>query len=774
LSAAFKERVDCHTTSSELRLLLSMAMSKRFSRQQRSSGRSSRGGGNNNENEHDDNENSQQGGQADDVNPAKDKHRRSARRPFGLFEQKDHSRRRRRRHERLKRNERNVPSSATDDDDQEETLDAGTNPAEFMKEVWNERGYNASKTFSTLRSAYYSDPTPLQRASYHPYFFNLVMNHRKQMEHNNENPDRISTNDDDEEDDEDERMEKIQQILDLGVSPNACNAKGETLLHSLCRVGQQEHAGVVKLLLQAGASAQVSDEMGHTPIHLACSRTKKQRVQRRTKNGKKNKLPPPLPPCFEIVDLVLKRDMYALYMTDAHGHTPLSLVPKDHWPLWMEYLESRKDEFWPVVAQSGGDDEDEDVPPLAKLAPNSQPLPAPTETVSMKIISRLVSGQMQPREAEEKQANNDAASLSSFSMTRDLIRDDDEVSLDDGFIPPQGSDEFIQLGGINVPTLKYAMNKKDYAYNSASDFSSYNNNTSDSDLSFFSQQTEGEVTAEKKRQEELRVTPLRTKSIDTLLVFQDDATSSAASLSGESTAEKQVPTSGLFDERASSNTVRSFSDSILPAPDTFRASTNSIPSTASSLRSSSNSSILLPSTRLRSPSKLSSALHLPGYADDWGNSSFSSRFSDAGEGSSLEFLAEGDPVSSSSGSDEETSKKVQSQEAIQESSNLVSSALDMPGHEMDEAFDSGGDSIPLLLDGEVSVGSSSSGSKGEVDQKVEVALNMQAIMSHVEHDDDDDDDDDNDDASLVLEEKEEEPLDDSSSDCSTQSFMRFI
>jgi hypothetical protein len=34
-------------------------------------------------------------------------------------------------------------------------------------------------------------------------------------------------------------------------------------------------------------------------------------------------------------------------MTDVRGAVPLSYGRKEHWPAWIDYLESKKDILWP-------------------------------------------------------------------------------------------------------------------------------------------------------------------------------------------------------------------------------------------------------------------------------------------------------------------------------------------------------------------------------------------------------------------------------------------
>ena len=59
----------------------------------------------------------------------------------------------------------------------------------------------------------------------------------------------------------------LQRIYDTQLlSPNPCNQYGESLVHTICRLG---HSAMLQILLDAGADLQVADDYGRTPLHDA-------------------------------------------------------------------------------------------------------------------------------------------------------------------------------------------------------------------------------------------------------------------------------------------------------------------------------------------------------------------------------------------------------------------------------------------------------------------------------------------------------------------------
>lgn len=155
-------------------------------------------------------------------------------------------------------------------------------------------------------------------------------------------------------------------MLAAGLSPNPCNAFSESLVHAVCRRGE---SNVLQVFLQAGASVQISDDYGRTPLHDACWAAQ---------------------PSFETVMQLLTRDAALVHMQDARGALPLSYIHKDHWDAWRDFLQVHADEFWPVVGQ-----EPSPSPPCLQQ-PNSSPLRDPENALPADLAYLVATGRVDP------------------------------------------------------------------------------------------------------------------------------------------------------------------------------------------------------------------------------------------------------------------------------------------------------------------------------------------------------------------------------------------
>lgn len=202
------------------------------------------------------------------------------------------------------------------------------------------RGYSTTR-FKSLQTAYFNKPTPLQIASYD---LNLIQLLRQQD------------------------MPEFDRIFRSGISPNPCNKHGESLLHNVCRRGETRF---LTAMLRAGCQVQVTDDFGRTPLHDACWAAT---------------------PHFDVVELLLERDPYLVQLADCRGSTPLAYVPKKDWALWLQFLESRKDEYWPKrdILREGKS------PPLERTLwpPHSRPLPDPPHALPVDVAAQVASGRL--------------------------------------------------------------------------------------------------------------------------------------------------------------------------------------------------------------------------------------------------------------------------------------------------------------------------------------------------------------------------------------------
>jgi Ankyrin repeats (3 copies) len=214
-------------------------------------------------------------------------------------------------------------------------------PQQYLDSMVGSRGYSV-KAYSTLDSAYYSRPTPLQMASYGTYTIQVVKCGHAQ---------------------------NLQSALACGLSTNPCNSYGESLLHQACRRGD---ANLLSIMIEAGCDLQVADASGRTLLHDACWAAE---------------------PAFAVVEILISKDANLFYMADARGALPLSYVRKEHWSKWLQFLVAQKDAIWPRI--TGGPT----APPLALLRPNSRPVEAPKVPLTLELARLVAGGRLLPEEA---------------------------------------------------------------------------------------------------------------------------------------------------------------------------------------------------------------------------------------------------------------------------------------------------------------------------------------------------------------------------------------
>jgi hypothetical protein len=213
---------------------------------------------------------------------------------------------------------------------------------QYLANLLTSRGYS-TQHYCSLEGGYYCKPTELQKASYGMKLIQAVRTSDAIL---------------------------LRRLLSAGLSPNPCNAFGESIIHMVCRRGDWK---LLNIFLEFGCSVQVSDDFGRTPFHDACWTTK---------------------PCFPSVELLLNRDVRLLHVVDCRGSAPLSYVKQENWGEWMEFFDSQKDIWWPVrnVSLSG----EEDPPELVSRAPHSLPLPDPKRAALCEVAKLISSGSVEP------------------------------------------------------------------------------------------------------------------------------------------------------------------------------------------------------------------------------------------------------------------------------------------------------------------------------------------------------------------------------------------
>lgn len=114
-------------------------------------------------------------------------------------------------------------------------------------------------------------------------------------------------------------LESLKILFYNGRTFQCSNRFGESLLHMACRRGSFD---IVKFFLDCGVSINCVDDMGRTPLHDALWNSAAK---------------------VDLVDLIVKESHDLLFMSDARGHTPFEYCRREHWSIWNNYLESRKE-----------------------------------------------------------------------------------------------------------------------------------------------------------------------------------------------------------------------------------------------------------------------------------------------------------------------------------------------------------------------------------------------------------------------------------------------
>jgi ankyrin repeat protein len=204
------------------------------------------------------------------------------------------------------------------------------------------RGYSTD-TFCSLDGGYFCKSTPLQEASYGTKIIQAVRNSDGEL---------------------------LKSMLDCGISPNACNAFGESVIHMVCRRGDYK---LLKILLDAGCSLQVTNDFGRTPLHEACWTA-----------------------AFDCVELILNTDVRLLHIVDCRGSSPLSYIRQEHWKQWIEFFQSKADRYWaPRDLSMEGK---EAPPPLVGAPPHSRPIPDPKNAIPVEVATLISAGKLEPKE----------------------------------------------------------------------------------------------------------------------------------------------------------------------------------------------------------------------------------------------------------------------------------------------------------------------------------------------------------------------------------------
>ena len=152
-------------------------------------------------------------------------------------------------------------------------------------------------------------------------------------------------------------------------------------------------------------------------------------------------------PAFATVDMILRFSQangnshsFLFHMMDARGSTPLAYVRQEHWGRWVQFLQSKKDEYWPALPKGDqASQEQQRACPLLHRRPYTHTLPDPPSAMPLKLASMVASGIMSPEEAsmlmQEDPYNcsddeNDGDCCGSDSSDDDETFYDDDSSFD--------------------------------------------------------------------------------------------------------------------------------------------------------------------------------------------------------------------------------------------------------------------------------------------------------------------------------------------------------
>ena len=166
------------------------------------------------------------------------------------------------------------------------------------------------------------------------------------------------------------KVEDFRRMLEAGLSPNACNQHGESLLHMVCRHGKVD---LFRVLVAFDVDIQQTDDYGRTPLHDACWASQ---------------------PSFEIAKWLLERDPALLFLFDARGSLPLSYVMKSLWGEWNCFMEEVMDQIFPRDCPNKNE-----TPELCRLKPNTRPVPDPKDKIPASLATMVATGTMSPYEA---------------------------------------------------------------------------------------------------------------------------------------------------------------------------------------------------------------------------------------------------------------------------------------------------------------------------------------------------------------------------------------
>eukprot|EP00977_Amphora_coffeiformis_P027750 scaffold34638_cov161-Amphora_coffeaeformis.AAC.21 len=215
-------------------------------------------------------------------------------------------------------------------------------PQKLLHRLLKKRGYFA-RSYRAKDTGYYNQPTEHQLASHGPRIVEAVTKNQPN---------------------------ELRLMMEAGLSPNACDEHGESLLHLICR---HDKVDLFHVLLAFDVDLQQTDGYGRSVMHSACWASN---------------------PSFQIARCLLKRDPTFLFLYDDRGMHPLSYVTKANWGIWEDFLEKNIDELYPTESVNKNR-----TPRLCTLSPNSRPVPNPKDMIEAALANMVASGALAPLDA---------------------------------------------------------------------------------------------------------------------------------------------------------------------------------------------------------------------------------------------------------------------------------------------------------------------------------------------------------------------------------------
>ena len=258
-------------------------------------------------------------------------------------------------------------------------------PQAWAQAVLPERGYSTGRVHA-VTTAYMTQPTELQLASFDTK--TVALSTSDKLDHAVDF--------------------SLREIMSCGISLNACNVHGETLMHKACRLGYHH---VLQVFIDLGAELHVCDDQGRTLMHAACWGAR---------------------PSFQTFRLLMLHAPELLFMADARGACPLDYVQKSHYEFWLDFLQDNEERFWPAARDSGLSDR-------ARGKPNTIPIPTPVNALSCELAQMVASGRMEPDEALLVTTSLGSAASSHDESESTFLTDDESDSDKDNWLDDDDS-----------------------------------------------------------------------------------------------------------------------------------------------------------------------------------------------------------------------------------------------------------------------------------------------------------------------------------------------